>query len=791
MGRTGDVDRFVTLASAALAQGADHDGLRLLLMRRLAERGLLCRAAAFAEGLSAEARSHSDFAEMLRSLKSVASDGHVPWGGLRSLFDANMAVLRQRHVWADQVASVWAAERPHLELHVTKDDAYQVFDRRGGRDGGWRPMFGNHVPRPSAEAQAAKFKNQFLAPLVIEGVGLGYHLPWLYAATANTFLGATTLIYQIEPSLLGVAVALHLSDWRAPLADKRVRLCCGPDACDQFERLVEAETSTVPPGTLIRALLWAPHDGEPVQRRMRKLAARDESKRVALRDSLSTQYHGRDRSWWHRRYAAALGGEGPPLRVLGLTSRFTTVLQYSMRDALRALQANGCATRLLIEPDNHSCITPRTMLAAVGDFEPDLILIIDHTRQGQHRGLIDEVPVLTWVQDRMPALFRRTTGEAMGPLDFCMGFCRDELVQRCGYPAERFMSCEMATDPAALFPAGDVPDNSGLCGPTEKEDPRFSCDVAFATTHSRTPEAIHQEFCQSNPRYRKLFDALYEELVALTERSALNGGLDLEYFLRTMERAVGIDLGAEERTVLAADFVRPLVDRMLRHQTIEWAATWAEQTGHRFHLYGSGWNAHSRFSRYARGFVRHGSELGRAFRAAKVNLHAGCNHAFHQRVLDGLAAGGFFLIRRHADDFESSVKLRIYDLVCERNLRPGDAICCEDLPASLAEEWIAVRRMRGVDPHQPINITPVYLECMKAARESSVIRASSRLWPELDRVTFATQAELAGRLERFLQDDEDRRAIVGSMRDRMLETFSQQALMKRVLLWMEKALGQA
>jgi hypothetical protein len=855
LGRSGDSHQFINLATAVLAQGVNHDGLRLLLVQRLAECGLLHRAIATAEGLSDGLRNRPDVADMVKALGGVGDDGRTPWSRLAGRFDANLEALGQRYAWADQVQVAWNEARSRLELHVTKDGAPQVFDRvnsesrhscRGQdpgikpgtnpgmnpgaqeshpeprhscRDSGmWRPAFGNHFPQPPAEQLAARFRNQVLTPFVIDGVGLGHHLPWLYSATTNTFLGASPRIYQIECSLVALAVALHLNDWRQMLADERVRLCCGTDAYEQFERAVSADQWGTPPRMTVQAPPWDVQNLGRAQNCVEKLTGEHESRRVALRESVRAAYAGRDRRWWHRRFSEAIervstapSGTGTPLRVLGITSRFTTVLQYSMRDALNALQANGCQTRLLIEPDDHALVTPARKLEVLREFQPDLVFLIDHTRQGQRAGLVDEVPVVTWVQDRLPWLFNSAAGQAMGPLDFCMGIGQRELVRDHGYPAERFYACEMATDPSAMLPtpaspppalqspgfqAGvpasrpiDRPDDRPEVGPTS-DDTELLCDVAYATSHSQSPAEFHANFRQRcDEPLRRLVDLCYEELLALNRRSELNGGLWPDRFLWLKEQSLGIELSAEQRANLAAEYVRLLADRLIRHQTVEWTADWADATGARFHLYGNGWESQPRYAKYARGFLRHGPLLGRAFRAAGVNLHAGCNPALHQRVLDGLAAGGFFLVRRHAHDISHRTWSAIYELVRQNRLHVGQSYVPADLPPPLDQEHALILRMSGYDPAIPATLTAEYLETLKSIYESQSTTIAGKLWPQFDRVTFGTQSELAERLEYFRTHADERQAIAAAMRAGVLETFTYQGLTRRLLLWLAQKLA--
>ena len=783
-----DIGPFMDAAARVVAEDGADDRLLLLLIRHLAQDGLLGRARAYAEHCSPGLRSDEQFRLMLRNLHDA---GNRPdWSLCEERFAQNLAALRKRTApgersTAERIEATWRKLRDRLELHRNRAGHWLVFDRAAQH---WRPGFGAHIPVPPAAKLAEQFHNQIIAPILLVGVGLGHHLPWLHEATRDTFIGAAPVLYQVETSWEAIAVALHLADWRTALADPRVRLCLGEDALEQLGRQVRADSANYPPAVIVRARAWQ-REHPPVDTVLSHSVAAFESRRLALFEQVSATYGGRDRAWWHRRFREALAGDGPPLRVLGLTCRFSTVLRYSMRDWLRAFEENGCQTRLLIEPTNYARITPPVMLEAIAAFEPDLFVIIDHTRQGQKAGLPDGLPVLTWIQDRMPHLFSRDAGNALGPLDFCMGFCHRELIERWGYPAERFLACGMATNAAALMPPGVDP--ADVYAGRACEDPGpYACDVAFATTHSRTPAELHAELRQRyDPRLRRLVDAAYEELAARCERNDLNGGLLLDPFVRSLESATGVELSPELRGTIAEEHVRIVADQMLRHQTIAWAVSWAQRTGRRLHLYGRNWERHPRFARYARGFVPHGPELGRAFRAAKVNLHAGCNNALHQRVLDGLAAGGFFLIRRHADDLSYPLWEARYAAAQRLGLAIGDLLRREDLPAKYRELWNTITRMRGLAPEAPFEITADFHKRFVEARDAETPPSPKQIWPSLDEVTFGSADELAQQLDTYLADEKRRKRVAASMRERMLDKYGYRGLVRRLLGWLPEALA--
>ncbi len=794
LGQRGDVNQFISIATKVLLHGVDHDPLRLLLTRRLAERGLLRAAAEIARGAGAALLRSAEYGRMLRTLTSQPRDGYVPIASLTFRYQANLAALRERYTWAAPLDAAWRAVAERFSFHQGADGQWQIL--RGGAGGGWCPVFGLQPAGQTREAQRTVHEGRIVYPIVIEGVGIGAHLPAVFAATQATFLGASALLYQVESSYVALAAALHLHDWTGLIAAPRVQICCGPTAYEQLERAIQSEADAPPPQTLLRVPSWeTPPSGAPgIEAVLRRLCEEYEAARVALFEPLERLSAQRDAAWWARRFEAARSGAGPPLRVLGITSRFTTVLQYSMRDALAAFEEAGCVTRMLIEQADHHLATPQRTLVALREFDPDLVFLIDHTRAGMSASLVAGLPVLTWVQDRLPWLFRRETGAALGPLDFCMGVGRRELTRQHGYPASRYFATEMATRPRSL---GDA--ESDARDAREHGDD-LTCDLAFASNWSTSPQVLHEQLrCKVADTWHPLLDACYSELRARLESDRLNGGLFLEHFLECVAASSGVSLPRAVGGELSANYLRPLLDCLIRHQTLEWAARWAESSGRRFFLYGNGWEKHPRFAPFARGFIAHGPRLGRAFRAARINLHAGVNPALHPRVLDGLAAGGFFLARLHAHDVSYDVSQGVYDWIRQRHagaprrlrLPVEGRAAPRDLPPALRAQRDALCALTGADPRAPFVLGPADLERFVALHDEKTEHVASGIWPDFVRVTFSTEIEMVERLEKFLGDDAERARVAQSLREPVLKLFTYDAVIANVLCWLQQRLEQA
>lgn len=672
-----------------------------------------------------------------------------------------------------------------------------VCEPAAGAVGSWRPVFGRLRVGKTPEELRTSVSGRVLAAIAFDGVGIGWPVISYYDATRDTMLGASPMLFVVEPSLLGLAVSMHLHDWRELIADRRVVWCVGGDAYDAFEAELIARPHVPLPQNVVVSPAWHVRVDKDVRSIVESVRLRVSNELAIIKDEVRASRTGRDVAWWAGRYREAMAAiepngrigncstsrrAGRPFRVLARTSRFTTVLQYSTRDAMEALEGIGCETQTLIERDAHSYLAPSETLALIRDFDPDLIFMIDHTRRSQSGHLIEQVPVVTWIQDRLSWLYDEQSGRAMGPLDFCMGQGADELVGRYGYPADRFFSCGMATHTASLVPRADRPDPDG-----------FDCDIAYATHASETPEAFHAAMRErvESAEVRQLFDAVYELIRARSNRGDLNGSLICESLVQRAMNAIGVAASPAMIDQIASEFARPLCDRFLRHETISWAADWAERTGGRLHLYGNGWEQHPRFARFAKGALSHGWELGAAFRRARVNLHAGNNCALHQRILDGLAAGGFFLIRKHGADVSQRVARAIYEHLKATGAALPSEVRAEDLPEDLRAEYVELRRYNGFDADEPSVQTHRHWEQYERLFVKGTVQLAGQVWPELDQVLFASADEFAERVDHFLARADERAAIAASMRKRAVERFGYESLMRELLLWMTDRLTEA
>ena len=313
----------------------------------------------------------------------------------------------------------------------------------------------------------------YTEPLLVAGVDQGWLWEQAYSMPVSTpaLPGHRPPLYFMAQEMEDFWIALHLHDWRELLADGRVRLMVGEDVVEQFKRELAENARVVPPKLALTL-------GAPVWPEGTDLGSMVAEARLPLERELHDlvgRYPELYAGVTAEGVAQRLRG-GEKLRVLGITSRYTTFLQYSMRDWLAAFERLGHSTRLLIEDAPHEQMTGLCFARACVDFRPDLIVLIDHYR-GEYKLLPRQIPSAMWVQDRLPNIFSAAGGAAQGANDFCLGFGRLHLSSRYGYPADRYMTATIGVNE----------DRFDRSPPTVAQLERFRCDCGTRSLSSCVP----------------------------------------------------------------------------------------------------------------------------------------------------------------------------------------------------------------------------------------------------------------------------------------------------------------
>ena len=449
-------------------------------------------------------------------------------------------------------------------------------------------------------------------------------------------------------------------------------------------------------------------------------------------------------------------GPTPPRqpRVLVLTSRFTTVLQYSSRDVADAFEQLGWQTRLIIEPSPTHRVTYMSLLQELHGFKPDMIFVIDHLRYETEGLYPPNLPYVCWIQDNMPNLTSTSAAESIGLRDFVLTSNRPTYRDTHGYPDRQCI------DLAKLSRQPHLPASWSSNGD----------DLVYVSNASRTGEQWADKIVagtQGDSRVSQFMRICCDRILQ-TYRDG--GSIDASYQVLKAVEQVERDLDMHlvdpaVRFSIVTKLVHPLNDALYRQQALGWAANVAKRLGLTLAIYGQGWADHPTLSPYAKGTVTYGKDLEELTRNSKINLRLEPYTSLgHQRMIDGLLAGGFFLHRHYPPETE------MQDL-CDflhKHVDPS-ANTLVQARAQIDSRYIQELEQRvGRCSQLFVELESNLVDGVRALQNCGVLASAGEALPRLAEMSFHDEGSLQHRVEQLINKPDVRQQVATSQR-RMVE----------------------
>ncbi|BAM04686.1 hypothetical protein [Phycisphaera mikurensis] len=440
--------------------------------------------------------------------------------------------------------------------------------------------------------------------------------------------------YQPLVHLVDPAEGAPLREAAAGLHPAEVRLHGGPDCLRSLAAALGEELhAALPPALTLSPRLAALR--EPAAAALRALATLQKKREDAARRRLAARDAARDAAWWARRLADAAGtetGAGQPLRVAVVTSRFSTFLRHAAAGLAAAVGRRGGLCELVLEPTPHGPRAPLQLLERCLALDPDLLVGINFRRADLPGHLPEGVPFVCWIQDAMPHLFR-PAGTGPGPRDFVAGLrlAGSDALERC--PPERFLHFGVPVAPERFAGGSGRPRTGRGRG------------VVYVSHQSEPADRlIERTRAGAAAPDRDRYDRAVVLVREAVDRWPTTAPLGL------LRRAADALLPAHPRPGAREAMLRlhvaPLAERLLRHETLAWAAEAAAACGLELRLHGRGWEDHPTLARHAAGPAGHADALAGVYAGAVASLHASVEGTAHPRVAEIAIAGGLPLARR-------------------------------------------------------------------------------------------------------------------------------------------------
>lgn len=662
---------FLPLSAQALRQIPNDIGLRLITAANAVRLGLRTLAADHLSFIPDAVLNSPEVSGLVRVVRDMPDD-QVPTAHRIATARANLLAWNRGHAVVESDLSAWCERAAETMFCRAADGNIISRPSTGGADD-WRSL-------SDQKRSLARLVRQHFAPgcpdhprpVYIEGIDPPWLLILLAEARPREGTGYLPPVTIVQADVHQFLDGLSLADLRTILAAGNVSAFIGPDATRQLAAWLVSRLLFQISGPGLSTVATRTR-AEPKMVDVLAHANQLQQARLAeLLRSTSTAYSARTTASWKARFERALAGGcggGEPLRVLIPTTRYSTFVQHASRDLARALEAAGHRADVLIEPDDSTKFTSLTYLDSCERFRPDLVVTINYPRATLADAIPAHIPYVCWIQDAMPHLFSPAIGAGQGPLDFTAGHLFDELFDRHGYPRSRAMPAPIVADESKFFtdPAIGTTSSGRAASPIS---PRLVCDIAYASHQSETPEAQHArlaaEFAKLNigttldrlrPRLEREATKPLSEL-ALADIPAMVTDVLREEIGKPPEPSL-VD-------IVVRSYCQPVIDRLIRHQTLAWAADIAERRGWTLRLYGKGWEKHPRLAKYASGPLDHGDDLRQSYANAGVHLHMMAHALVHQRLIECILSGGFPLCRLHAPE-----RWAITECLCRLGVRQG------------------------------------------------------------------------------------------------------------------------
>lgn len=607
--------------------------------------------------------------------------------------------------------------------------------------------------------------NEVQPPLIIAGLSdpdfaLTTHAVVRGDETSSNFRRRFIFVHEHEASL---AAALAMTDLTTLIEDPATEWFLAAGAVDRFRTWLAAR----PDDALPKDALICPGDprnarlAERITRTLREAALRQQA--LASRLIQAADQVARATPVLSRRQALSQAAKSrQTLRVLICGSVYTTFIKHSVQDLADAFTALGHSPRVLLESDNSARLTALAYARAIAEHQPDLIVVANYTRSMLANAIPQGIPFVCWIQDAMPQFFDASVGQAQTPTDMIVGNTMPELFTTYGFPQHAAMPfCVPAS--AAKFHTEPAP-------PELLE--RHACEIAFVSHHSESPESMRDRLAAESaggPKASDLLDRLFSAASDLVTHAATEPVLALADNLAAsaFREVYQTEPSPTQRSTLVHSMLLPLAGRILRHQSLEWAAQLAQRNAWRFHLYGNGWE-HSQFAQYAKGPVAHGPELRACYQAARAHLHIDINTLTHQRMSECALSGGLPIarfIRDGLDPLRHAALDELMDLAAPINEHSDGSRTYRASDAPLARLYAEHMQSLALPFDATLTAPPGAVPLGRFYRERIAPQFdAARVFSDLSTMTFSSRDSLERVITRAIEDDNFRNSRSEIMR---------------------------
>jgi len=319
------------------------------------------------------------------------------------------------------------------------------------------------------------------------------------------------------------------------------------------------------------------------------------------------------------------------LRILIISNKLSYFIRYSVRDIRMALEEMGAQCLVFEEESAVDRLTGPWLLQELDRFKPNGLIFIDHLRAEYANLYPPDMPFFTWVQDHVRSIHAEPSPESIKRRDLLVGYTKG--LEDLGYSSDHLFELPTLTNPEIFRPRdGEIPE-------------KYRCDFSYVSNISFESEQRFSELLEMykdrGPEILNLIHKIRKRVESrYREENYYESPVDFHNEMLLHIRESGLEI--PDALSLGYQLYDHLVSPLFRKQPLEWLL----EDGHTLNLWGRGWEKHSTLFQYAKGVVENGPDLVNVYLGTTINVHLNPYQVEHPRILDGLMAGGFFLVRK-------------------------------------------------------------------------------------------------------------------------------------------------
>jgi hypothetical protein len=456
-------------------------------------------------------------------------------------------------------------------------------------------------------------------------------------------------IYVIEPVSVYWLLFLLTGDRRSLLSDKRVFLFVGHAAFDHFIEAGSTESINYPsPSARLLYSFAVDRDqlGSRLDDALKGILQKQNTQAHQAFNEMNTYY---DVHFGCRLADKIAQKRYDQIKVLGITTRYSTFVQYSTRDLLAGFSALGCQVEMLLEPTPHYMRTNNYNLIAFYQALPDVVICVDGLRSSIEPSF---VPYITWIQDDLPRLVSPTE-QALSPYDFVSVFAHgwQSLYQQRPYYANHPIGVlPLGFHEGSYFPADDVVKDIDVLYVSHLIDPELTLEPYRRGNMPQKHTSDEKKWLAANPNTAEYNHAMQ---VIVTALDCLSMDELLPLFDDQAHRQAWLqDLGIGEMSdslfVLLSelDGKRGRIGNDILSQLKCRPMQALANAGVSIAVYGKHWAAFPELAPFAHGAADNGEALNLLHNRSKICINNSALVSFHMRALEIMASGAFMLSRR-------------------------------------------------------------------------------------------------------------------------------------------------